>query len=104
MEIGLSVYDIDPVELVALGDAAEEAGFCTIWLGEHVVLPVDYRSRAPDDGDERQRAHRAKIIDPDTKLLDPLIAFGAVAAVTSRIRLATGIYLLPCAIRWRSPG
>ncbi|MET0909578.1 MAG: TIGR03619 family F420-dependent LLM class oxidoreductase [Ilumatobacteraceae bacterium] len=95
MEIGLSVYDIDPVELVALARSAEEAGFGTIWLGEHVVLPVDYRTEHPTTGTNVNESHRAKIIDPDTKLLDPLIAFGAVAAVTTRIRLATGIYLLP---------
>lgn len=95
MEVGLSVYDVAPDELVGLAQAAEEAGFGAIWLGEHVVLPVDYRAEHPTTGSNVNESHRAKIIDPDTELLDPLIALGAVAAVTTRIKLATGIYILP---------
>ena len=40
MDVGLSVYDIAGAELVALGAAAEAAGFSTLWLGEHIVLPA----------------------------------------------------------------
>jgi probable F420-dependent oxidoreductase len=95
MEVGLSVYDVAPSEFVALALAAEDAGFAMIWLGEHVVLPVDYRAEHPTTGSDVNDSHRATIIDPETELLDPLIALGAAAAVTSRIRLATGIYVLP---------
>ena len=34
-------------------------------------------------------------VDPSTVLVDPLVALSAAAASTKRIRLATGIYLLP---------
>ncbi len=95
MDVGLSVYDIRAAEFVALVQAAEEAGFATVWLGEHVVLPVDYRTEHPTSGTSTNESHRAKIIDPATELLDPLIALGAAAAVTSRIKLATGIFILP---------
>ena len=94
MDVGLSVYDISGAELVALGAAAEAAGFSTLWLGEHVVLPVDYDAEHPTTGSSTNRSHRTRIIDPATKLLDPLVALSAVAAVTERIRLATGIYLV----------
>jgi probable F420-dependent oxidoreductase len=90
----LSVYDITGAELVALGAAAEQAGFSTLWLGEHIVLPVDYEAEHPTTGSETNRSHLKRIIDPATKLLDPLVALSAVAAVTERIRLATGIYLV----------
>ena len=94
MDVGLSVYDIPGAELVALGAAAEQAGFSTLWLGEHIVLPVDYEAEHPTTGSESSRSHLKRIIDPATKLLDPLVALSAVAAVTERIRLATGIYLV----------
>ena len=94
MDVGLSVYDIAGAELVALGAAAEQAGFSTLWLGEHIVLPVDYEAEHPTTGSETNRSHLKRIIDPATKLLDPLVALSAVAAVTERIRLATGIYLV----------
>jgi probable F420-dependent oxidoreductase len=95
MHLGLSVYDIAPSELVELATAAEVAGFRTLWLGEHVVLPIDYRAEHPATTSPTNRAHIPRIIDPTTQLLDPLIAFGAVAAVTERLQLATGIYLVP---------
>jgi probable F420-dependent oxidoreductase len=94
VDVGLSVYDITGSELVGLGRAAEEAGFRTLWLGEHIVLPVDYTAEHPTAGSSANRSHRARIIDPATRLLDPLVALGAVAAVTERIQLATGIYLV----------
>lgn len=94
MEVGLSVYDISGSELVALGRAAEAAGFATLWLGEHVVLPVGYSAEHPATGTAANRSHLTRIVDPDTKLLDPLVALAAVAAVTERLRLATGIYLV----------
>ena len=95
MEVELSVYDVAPDEFVALARAAEEAGFGAVWLGEHVVLPVEYRAEHPATGSNVNESHLAKIVDRDTELLDPLIALGAVAAVTTKIKLATGIYILP---------
>ena len=38
LRIGLSVYDISGTELVQLAVAADEAGFESLWLGEHIVL------------------------------------------------------------------
>lgn len=95
MQLGLSVYDIDPLELVELAVEAERSGFDAVWLGEHIVLPVGYRTDHPTSGSADNTSHRRAIIDPATVLIDPLIALSAVAASTSTIRLATGIYLLP---------
>ena len=95
MQVGISVYDIDPRELVDIAVAAEEAGLASLWLGEHVVLPVGYRTDHPTTGASGNTSHRPAIIDPTTTLIDPLIALGACAAATQRLVLATGIYLLP---------
>jgi probable F420-dependent oxidoreductase len=94
VHLGLSVYDITGRELVELGRAAEAAGFSTLWLGEHIVLPVDYEAEHPTTGTATNSSHLARIVDPATRLLDPLVALSAVAAVTERIALATGIYLV----------
>ena len=67
MEVGLSVYDVAPGEFVALAQAAEAAGFGAVWLGEHIVLPVDYKAEHPTTGSNVNESHRAKIIDPDTR-------------------------------------
>lgn len=96
MKIGLSAYDIHAAELVDLAVAGDELGFSSLWLGEHIILPVGYGSTHPTTGDTAHAHLRSKaIIDPDTILLDPLVALAGVASRTKQIRLATGIYLLP---------
>lgn len=94
MRIGLTVYDLAAAELVELARAADELGFDDLWLGEHIVAPIDYGSEHPTTGTQEHRQHRGRIVDPTTVLLDPLVALAAAAAVTTRLRLCTGIYLV----------
>jgi probable F420-dependent oxidoreductase len=95
MGVGLSAYDMGARELVDLSEAADEMGFDTLWLGEHILHSVGYRSEHPTHGSAAHRHHTGPIVDPHTELIDPLVALGAAAARTTRLRLATGIYLLP---------
>ena len=100
VDVGLSVYDIAGGELVALGAAAEAGRLLDAVARRARRAAGRLPRRAPDDRlDRPTRSHLQRIIDPATKLLDPLVALGAVAAVTDRIRLATGIYL----VRLRHP-
>ncbi len=69
--------------------AAEQAGFESIWTVEHVVYPDDYASAYPYSADGRMPAL------PSTPIPDPLIWLAYIASVTSKIRLATGILILP---------
>jgi probable F420-dependent oxidoreductase len=75
--------------LRALGREAEDRGFESIWVAEHVVLFDDYESRYPYAADGRFPG------GGDTGLLEPLTALTYLAAVTDRIRLGTGICLVP---------
>ena len=93
MRFGLSVYDITAAELTELAMAAEAAGFESLWLGEHVLMPVNYRSVHPTREPEQEQA--ARIVGPDTRLVDPLVALAGAAARTTRLQLGTAIYLLP---------
>jgi len=75
------------IDAVAAG--AEAAGFATLWAGEHVVMVDDGASRYPYAPDGRIA------VPAQADWLDPLIALSFAAAVTSTIRLATGVLLLP---------
>jgi probable F420-dependent oxidoreductase len=93
VRIGLHALGIgpgaDPGVIEAVARAAEGAGFSTLWSGEHVVMVDRPDSPYPYTSD-------GKIAVPsDADWLDPLVALAFVAAVTSRIRIATGILLLP---------
>ncbi|HEX6311550.1 MAG TPA: LLM class F420-dependent oxidoreductase [Acidimicrobiia bacterium] len=79
----------DPELLRTAGEAVEERGFESIWMAEHVVLFDDYDSRYPYSPDGRFPG------GGDTGLLEPFTALTYLAAVTSRVRLGTGICLVP---------
>jgi probable F420-dependent oxidoreductase len=95
MRVGLSVYNVLASDLVDLAVAADELGFDSLWLGEHIVLPVGYASDHPTTGTTAEQHRTGPIVDPDTNLLDPLVALAACAARTRHIDLATGIFLVP---------
>src|SRR5215831_4730223 len=79
----------DPAGAVEAARAAEENGFESIWTVEHVVYPDDYQSAYPYSADGKMPAV------PSTPIPDPLISLAYVAAVTTKLRLATGILILP---------
>ncbi|KRB76572.1 hypothetical protein ASE01_15325 [Nocardioides sp. Root190] len=80
-------------DLLDLVRAAEDAGFDSLWLGEHVFHPQEYTSVHP--GHEVKQHHTGPIVQENTHLLDPLVTLAAAAATTERIRLATGVFVLP---------
>jgi len=78
-----------PELLALIGSEAEERGFSTIWVGEHVVLFEEYASSYPYAEDGRIPA------PPGTGLLEPLATLTFLAAHTSSVRLGTAMVLLP---------
>lgn len=78
-----------PEYLHTLGAAAEERGFHSLWVAEHVVLFDEYRSQYPYASDGKIPA------PPDSGIIDPFIALSFLAATTKKIRLGTGICLVP---------
>ena len=78
-----------PEFVATLGREAEAQGFDSLWLAEHVVLFDEHASRYPYAADGRFPANG------ESGFLDPFGALGFLAGVTSRIRLGTGICLVP---------
>jgi probable F420-dependent oxidoreductase len=79
----------DRAYLEAAGRAAEALGFDSLWVAEHVVLFDEYASRYPYAEDGRIPVRR------DAGLIAPFTALSFLAAITNRIRLGTGICLVP---------
>jgi probable F420-dependent oxidoreductase len=80
---------VEPEGAVAIGQAAEAAGFESLWTVEHVVVPAGYKSQYPYAEGGRMPGGE------DSPIPDPLIWLAYVAATTSTIKLATGILILP---------
>jgi len=79
-----------PDKAVAIAQAAEQAGFESIWTVDHVVVPQGYKSAYPYSTSGRMGDGRE-----DLQFPDPLIYMAYIASVTKTIRLATGILIIP---------
>lgn len=71
----------DPATAVAVARAAEDAGFESVWTGEHVVLPDPQVPPSP--------------VPPGLPFLDPAVALTVISQHTTRLLLGTGIIILP---------
>ncbi|MGH7931722.1 MAG: LLM class F420-dependent oxidoreductase [Candidatus Binataceae bacterium] len=78
-----------PDLITAVATNAERLNFSTIWAPEHVVFLERFSSRYP------YNRGRNIPIPTETPLLNPFLALTYAAAHTTRIRLATGICLVP---------
>src|SRR5438105_14978087 len=89
----------DPVTAVRVAQAAEAAGFESVWTGEHIVLPDPDpqvpASPVPSGIGHQSRRRLAQHLDPKSALLDPAVSLAFVAAHTQRVKLGTGIIILP---------
>jgi probable F420-dependent oxidoreductase len=79
----------DPAYVRTFGETAETLGFDSLWVAEHVVLFDEYASKYPYAQNGRIPAR------PDTGVLEPFTTLAYLAACTRRIRLGTGICLVP---------
>ena len=86
MKVGVAMfctdYSMQPTELAA---ALETRGFESLWLPEHSHIPLSRVSPFPPGGDLPKKYY---------DVMDPFVALGAAAAVTTSLKLATGICLV----------
>ncbi|MET7609169.1 LLM class F420-dependent oxidoreductase [Streptomyces avermitilis] len=86
MKFGVSTFLTDEgIGPAALGPALEERGFDSLLLAEHSHIPVKRETPYPAGGELPRVYYRT---------LDPFVALGAVASVTSELLLGTGIALV----------
>ena len=78
-----------PETFEALVKNADEVGFESIWAVEHVVVPKGYRSTYPYNDEGRMPGPE------ESPIPDPLLALAYAAAISTKLRLATGIIILP---------
>ena len=89
MDIGLNMsISTNSIDVAEIAAKAEALGFESIWLPEHPVMPVNTASKYPGSPD-------GSIPDYMSDMADPYIGLARASAVTSRIKLGTGITLIP---------
>ncbi|UGT64526.1 LLM class F420-dependent oxidoreductase [Nocardia asteroides] len=88
MRFGIVLFTSDRgITPAAAAKAAEETGFHSFYVPEHTHIPVKREAAHPQTGDASLPDDRYM------RTLDPWVALGTAAAVTSRIELATAVAL-----------
>jgi probable F420-dependent oxidoreductase len=91
MRIGAKLPNSGPLsaDIPAAAVALERAGFDSLWVADHVVMPERIGSRYPFAADGRATW------PTDTPYVEALVALALAAAVTSTVRLGTAALVLP---------
>ncbi len=94
MQVGLNIPHVGrpatPDGIATFARTAEEAGFDTLWVADHVVLHRDGES-----GRYPYSESGAIGIRPTVNFLEPLATLMYVAGLTERIQLGTAVLVLP---------
>ena len=89
MNIGVSIplpaYKVDPGFIAR---TAEALGFESLWCAEHPIMPVHSSSRFPGSAD-------GIIPESYSHFVDPFVALARASGTTTRLKLGTGITLVP---------
>jgi probable F420-dependent oxidoreductase len=89
LNVGVSVplpaYNVD---VAYMAQKAEELGFESFWCAEHPFIPVNTTSRFPGSPD-------GVIPETYSHFVDPFVALARASGVTKRLKLGTGIVLVP---------
>jgi probable F420-dependent oxidoreductase len=89
MNVGISVpLPAYLVDVAFIAQKAEELGFESFWCAEHPFVPVHTTSRFPGSAD-------GIIPESYSHFIDPFVALGRASGVTKRVKLGTGIVLVP---------
>lgn len=89
MHIGVMLFPTQhPVDITVVARKSEEFGFDSLWLGEHPIMPVQSAARFPGSPD-------GVIPAAYSWFVDPFVALARASAVTTRLKLGTGITLVP---------
>jgi probable F420-dependent oxidoreductase len=85
----LGVAFLDPEEMLEMARVADGSGYHGIAVSDHVVYPEKLSTPYPYTSDG------SPPFAPDTPWPDPWVLIGAMAAVTTRLRFMTNVYVAP---------
>lgn len=91
MKIGmLAVLNEHSVDPATFARRAEALGFESIWLPDHPVMPVHTSTPLPETP-----PGKGEIPEHYSRMCDPFVAMAMAAAATTRLKVGTGVCLVP---------
>ena len=85
MKVAISLGMVNPDKWLELTEVADGLGYESIWLPEHLVLPIEMAG-SPYSGEDHPP------VPPDISIFDAFTYLGFLAGRTSRIRFGTHVY------------
>jgi len=92
VKFGVSLFPLRPQQIIDVTLKAEQLGFDSVWLGEHVITPVSSDSRFPYAAAHTD-AHAN--FNAGLPFYDPYAVLGYLAALTKQVRLAVSVAIVP---------
>ena len=89
LKFGLGASGVQAMKYPLIAKKGEEAGFESFWMPEHLIMPTEVPNKYP------YTPGMVPPINSKTQMYDPWVTLGWVAAVTEKINLATGVFILP---------
>jgi probable F420-dependent oxidoreductase len=87
MKIGaVMFFTMDAMQPAPLARALEERGFESLWVPEHTHIPSSGKSVYPASGG---------LVRAYYELMDPFLALNTAASATTKLKIGTGIALVP---------
>ena len=80
---------IEGEKIARVARRAEELGYDSLWVSDHIVFPTQLRSPYPYSPDGKLP------LDPANPLLEPFTVLSYAAAVTKTIKLGTSVVIIP---------
>ena len=80
---------IEGEKIARVARRAEELGYDSLWVSDHIVFPTQLRSPYPYSPDGKLP------LDPTNPLLEPFTVLSYAAAVTKTIKLGTSVVIIP---------
>jgi probable F420-dependent oxidoreductase len=91
MKIGfLTVVNEYSAGPASLARKAEALGFESVWVPDHAIIPVHTTTPLPET-----QPGQGQIPDVYSHMCDPFVAMSMMAAATSRLKVGTGVCLVP---------
>ena len=89
LDVGIYGPLANPESILQLARHAEETGFESIWLADHVAFPVSFKSEYPYSAKGGFPTHHS---DP---LMEPIASMAVLVGATKRVRIGTAALIMP---------
>src|SRR6478609_3407512 len=89
LDVGIYGPLANPETVLQLAKYAEETGFESIWLADHVAFPVSFKSEYPYSA---KGGFPTRLSDP---LMEPIASMAVLVGATKRVRIGTAALIMP---------